>query len=594
MGLPGIARRHPWLVPAAIALAGVVVYLGTADGGFPLDDRVQVERNVYIRSLAGVPGLFSRATWPGYVYRPLPLLTYALTHAVVGLQPWLYHLTSILLHAAVAVLVFYCLRRVFDDRVAALAALLFAVHPVHVEAVASIANRTEMLVALFGLTGLLVVLPARDGRRRSGAGTAARVLLAALLFFAALLAKEHTLVFFPLLPLVLLARRDGATEQATRWRRLPGEAWPGMLALALGTAAYFAARSRVLSEVLVGAPIAPIDNWLVDVPALERIAHAFALLGRYVAILLIPHGLSADYSFGTTGVTEDLASPDSLLYLALAGAAVVVTLIGLFRPSRACLFFGGWFLASFAVTSNVLFPIGVLFADRLAYLPSVAVCALLAFLLVRIADAPIRRVAIAGVLLTFSALTVSYGEVWSDNRTLFAYELRSSPGSAWVHNGLGLDLLESGANEAARQQFLQALRIYPGHMAAAHGIALVAMREGDPVAARAWLDRALQINPRYTPSLNALGVLELREGRVDDAGRLFVQALNIDNRDLDARVGILAATLRRGNLAQATVMRDQLMAIDPSRADLRELSRDLDREVAGARASGPSHGGVSS
>lgn len=580
-------RRTRWLVAAALLVASVLVYAGTIDGGFPLDDRVQVERNVYIRNLGDASGIFTRATWPGYVYRPLPTFTYALTHAVVGLDPWLYHVTSILLHAVVAVLVFFCLRRVFDDRVAAIGALFFAVHPVHVEAIASIANRTELLVAVLALSALLIVLPPAEGRTRTRRALVARIALGALLYFAALLAKENTLVFFLLLPLVLLTRRDGAGDVAERWRRLPGEAWPGTLALALATAGYFAVRSRALTTIFVAAPIAPIDNWLVEAPALERILHAFALLGRYVAILLIPRGLSADYSYGTTGVTEDLTSPDSLLYAALATAAVAMTLVGLFRPSKACLFFGGWFLAAFAVTSNVVFPIGVVFADRLAYLPSIAMCALLAFLLVQVTDAGVRRATVAGVALTFAVLTVSYGEVWRDNRSLFRYELKSSPGSAWVHHGLAVELLESGAPEEARQHFLQALRIYPGHMAAAHGIALVELSEGNEPGARRWLARALDINPKFTPSLVALGSLELQNGRVDDAGRLFVRALNVDNRDLDARVGVLAATLRRGNLAQATAMRDQLMALDPSRADLRALSHDLDRQLEALRASSP-------
>lgn len=582
-----------WLVPAGIVLAGVLVYLGTLDAGFPLDDRVQVERNVYIRNIAAAPEIFTRVTWPGYVYRPLPTFTYALTHAAVGLSPWLYHATSVLLHALASVLVFVCLRRVFATTTAAVAALFFAVHPVHVEAVASIANRTELLVAVLGLAGLLVVLPPPLGARRSRVEVVGRVALAALLFLGALLTKEHTLAFFLLVPLVVLVRKDGASDTTTRWRVLPREAWPGVLALTLATASYFALRSRVITKIFVGAPIAPIDNFLVELPPLERIAHAFALLGRYVAILLIPRGLSPDYSLGTTGVTESLTSPDSLLYLALACATVGVLLVGLVRPSRACLFFGGWFLGAFAITANVLFPIGVLFADRLAYLPSVAVCALLAFMIAQVSDRPIRRAVTAGVALTFAALTISYGRVWHDNRSLFTYELATSPGSAWVHAGLGVELLEAGEDEPARTHFLEALRIYPGHMAAAHGVALVELSQGDEAEARVWLDRALAINPRYTPSLNTLGTLELGAGRVDDAGRLFVRALNVDNRDLDARVGVLAATLRRGNLAQATEMRDQLMALDPSRADLRELSRTLDRQLRDTRAHGPSREGAS-
>ena len=81
-----------------------------------------------------------------------------------------------------------------------------------------------------------------------------------------------------------------------------------------------------------------------------------------------------------------------------------------------------------------------------------------------------------------------------------------------------------------------------------------------------------------------LGTLELEDGRVDEAGQLFVRALNADGSRVQARVGLLAATLRRGNLAQAAAMRDELMALDASRADLRELSEEIDRRQAALRS----------
>lgn len=572
-------------IASAIAAASVLVYLGTLDAGYPLDDEIQVLNNAYIRSLDGALGIFARETWPGYVYRPLPTFTYALTYAVAGSNPWLYHLTSVLLHALAAVLVYFCLLRVFDDRVAGVGALLFAVHPAHVEAVASIANRTELLVAVCGVGGLLVALPSLDGRRWSRAETALRVLAAAVLFLGALLAKESAVTLYLLLPLLVLTQRCERPADAPWWRALLRGSWVGVAALLLATVTYAIARIHVLGTFVVEATIAPIDNWLVTVPALERMVRAFVLLGRYAAVLVAPFGLSADYSSETAGMARDLTTPQSLAFLVLACAAVVATVAGLVRGSRTALFVGGWFLASFAITSNVALPIGVVFADRLAYLPSVAVCALVAWALMQVASARLRTIATAAVVLVFASLTASYGEVWHDNRTLFLYELRTSPESAWVQAGLGNELLRTGAHDAARFRFEEALRIYPRHVHAAHGIALIALAQGDEAEGRTWLARALEFDQGFAPSLVVLGFLELDAGRVDDAGKLFARALSSDNASMVARVGILSATLRSGNLARAAAIRDALMAIDPTRPDVRALSDELDRQRAAAGAS---------
>lgn len=590
---PRAVAASPALVACGVALVAVLVHLGTLDGGYPLDDEIQVQNNVFIRSLAGALGIFGRETWPGYVYRPLPTFTYALTHAIAGDGPWLYHLTSVLLHAAAAVLAYLCVRRVLDDRVAALAGLLFAVHPAHVEAVASIANRTELLVAVCGLGGLLVVLPSSDGRTWCARETVARLAGGSALFLGALLSKESAATLYLLLPVLVATRReatllDRGVTSAQFWRGLWRDARLGVAALLAASAVYFSLRSRVLTRVLADSVIAPIDNWLVTLGPLDRMLRAVALLGRYVAMLLVPRGLSADYSSATHGMLRDLAAPDSLLYLLLALLLLGATLVGLWRGSRLWLFVGGWFFASFAITSNVAFPIGVVFADRLAYLPSVAICALLAWALLRLSSAPVRRAAIAGVVLVFAGLSMSYGEVWHDNRTLFLYELRTSPESAWVHAGLGNELLRAGAHDAARAEFLETLRIHPTHMHAAHGIALIELAEGDRVEGRAWLERALSFDAGFAPSLNALAALELEAGHVDRAGELYVRALNGDGSSVQARVGLLAATLRRGNLAQAAALRDELLALDRSLPDVRELSAELERRrsAAGAGAHG--------
>lgn len=579
---------RPWIGLALVALASVAVYLGCLGHGFVFDDQIQVERNLLIRDLGRSPEIFSRPTWPGYVYRPLPTFTYALTHAAFGLEPWAYHLTNVLLHAAIAVLLVLCLLELFDARLALVAGLLFAVHPVHVEAVASIANRTELLAALFALGGLYLLVFGAAGREGRGRGRRLlRLALAAASFFVALLAKESVIAFFLLVPLCLALKRRSSVLTRDGIARLARESLAPLAALAVATGAYFVVRQRVLGDVLFARDaISVVDNPMIVLPAGERLVRAWALLGRYVGLALLPLRGGADYSLGSVGLAEDLGAPDTRLYLALATGLAALTAWGVVRWRRPVAFFGLWFFAGFAVTANLLFPIGTVFADRLDYLPSLGVLGLVAWVLVRVPAAPLR-VALCTLLVgVLSIRTVEQGLLWRDNRTLFRHEVATSP-SGKAHTIYAEALSDAGALDAARAHFEEAIRIYPADANAQFGIALLELKRGRQDEGERWLAAALETDPRHVPSLLLLGRLTFRAGRVDDAARLFVRALNEENDSFDARLGILAACLERDNLRQAAELRAQLAALDPGHAELRVLSADLDRRLgASARSRG--------
>ena len=140
-------RLTPRGAAAAVAFAAVLPFVHTLGHGFAYDDGVEVVDNASIRTLDGIPRLFTQTAWSGAghavpAYRPVTTLTYALNHAVGGLHPLGYHLVNLLLHAGASVLLLVVLTRVALPLAAAtMAALLFAVHPAHVEAVANVAAR---------------------------------------------------------------------------------------------------------------------------------------------------------------------------------------------------------------------------------------------------------------------------------------------------------------------------------------------------------------------------------------------------------------------------------------------------------------------
>lgn len=568
--MAALSELRPRVVALGLALLSVSLYAGTLRFGFPLDDEVHVVRSLEVRDLGRSLGALAAPTWPGNLYRPLATVSYGLTYAVFGLDRVAYHATNVALNAGVAVLVYLCLLRLVGPSLALWAALLFALHPLHVEVVASIANRTELLASLAGLGAIALLLPARPDAPGAGAP---RIAGAVSLLLLALLAKESALVFVPLAVLCLWWLRSSG------WAALRRDV-PALLGLCLAIALYLGLRVLALGAVVPAeAEISPIDNPLVELPAGERTFRAVLLLGKYVALLVAPVSPSADYSLGTLGLSADPLSLESVLYGALVLAVVTTAVVGLARRHPLGLF-AAWFLAAFAVTANLAFPIGTVFADRLAYLPGLGICGLVAWGLLQIRSVPLRVVAGAALTLVFTLRTLSYAEAWRDTDAVFGYEIATSPESVKVQNGWAESLSRAGRLDEASRHFQRALAIYPGYTGAAMGLGVIALKRGDRGEAERWLARALEIDPVHVPTLVLLGRMALGQGRVDHAGKLFSRALSADNASFDARLGLLAASLAIDDLEAAGALQAALLELDPENPELLVLRHDLEGRLA--------------
>src|SRR6266404_4988933 len=324
--LPMLRPRDRWWL-AAVVVAAVLPYLDSLQGAFVFDDFGLVTQNPY--ASPGMPLLawFTRPSTSGSLYRPLTMVSYGL-NALLSPNPLSYHLMNVALHALAALAAFSLARSLLRSTPAAgVAALLFAVHPVHTEPVANIAGRSELLAGLFSLLALACFA------RATAAAAGKRLWSAASLaaFAAGLLSKESAFVTIALV--------------ALRW-------------LAVG--------ALTLAE-----PPPFIDNPLAHVALLARLATALVVLGEYGSVLAVPLRLSADDSFNQVPVVHSLADPrlvgTTAVILALALA------LGAARRRMPVLPFAALFFV-FALTSNVCFPIGTIKAERMLYLPSFSWC----------------------------------------------------------------------------------------------------------------------------------------------------------------------------------------------------------------------------
>ncbi|HSN93320.1 MAG TPA: tetratricopeptide repeat protein [Anaeromyxobacteraceae bacterium] len=553
---------------ALVLAAAAALYAPTLRHGFAFDDAPEVVQNEHVRSLSNLPAIFTSVAWagagePSPIYRPLTTATYALNHALHGLSPLGYHLGNVLLHAAASALVLaLALRLGMGAPAAALAALLFAVHPVHVEVVANVAGRKDALATVFVL---LAVLAHGAAARRGGA----LVLLPPLALAGALLSKESGLAALAILPArdLLLggeARRPGA-------RRRMAALYASHAAVAL---LYLFARRAVVGSLGVPLDLIPwAENPLAHAPAGERFLTAVAVLGRGLALQAFPWSLAPDYSFDAIPLVR---SPLDPRFLAAAAALLAIAAVAAktWRSRPLLAFCAAWYAAAIFPASNLAVPVGTTFGERLLYLPSVAFCLLAGEMGARAVAAGrarwVGRAAVAAAVAALSARTVAYAAVWSDEVSLFEAAVRAEPASAKAHDLLGAAYMEVGRPGEGVREIEEAVRILgrapvpPSDVRVKLGVAYE--RLGRLQDAEREYVRVLGDAPGHPDALWRLGVVRWGQGRRQEAVDLWERTLAVDPGHARAMSDLGIAAMQGGDEARAEALWTRATEMDPRAA----------------------------
>jgi Flp pilus assembly protein TadD len=562
-----VPAQPDWRRVLVIA-AAIGPYLNALTAGFAFDDGPVIRENPVITGPFDLWALLSAPSYPKNLYRPLTMLSYALNWHLTPDGPALFHAVNIALHAGVSVLVYRLGLALLRHRDAALvAALLFAVHPVHTEAVTGTVGRAELLAAFFGLLALRATLARRDGRRGGDA-------LAVLALTAAVLSKESALTIWLLIPLCRAAHAGGSLWPALA-RELRSGQW---LWFGLPVALLLVSRSVVIGSL--GLPTAPsaLDNVLAHVPTVVRIGTALAIVTDYASLLLMPLVLSADYSYAQAlplgtwwslrllcGVTLLLASLGSMLSWGRTRPALAVTV--------------AFPVVTLALTANVLFPIGTVKAERLLYLPSAGI-ALCAAALVHRARAGWRSrragILLAIVLVGYSVRTWVRNRDWTDNLTLFGASLQAAPRSAKVHHNLAVVLDRAGRDTEAAIHYREALRLYPPYDDAAFGLALQYARKGLTGGAIDWYRKTLAINSRHADANNNLCGALFVSADFAAAEQACRHALLFKPADANLLKVLGATMLERGEHERGVGVLRRALAVNPSDSDIRAMLARFD------------------
>jgi tetratricopeptide (TPR) repeat protein len=556
----GRALGGPRAWQAWVALVAVGLYARTLAFGWTFDDQMEVVRNTFVHSWDHLGRILTTTVWTGsgmetYLYRPLPLLTYVLNHAVSGLEAWSYHLVNILLHAGVSVLVFR-LGRLWRLPVlaAGIGALAFAVHPLHVEVVANVAGRKDLLAAGF-VQGM--VLSHRTAVSRGGW----RLAVPPALFGLAMLSKE-----VGIMGLALVLAQDLFLETDRRRffdrARVMGLYFGYLAALA----AFFLLRVRVTG--VLGVPDTFLfDNPLVDASGPVRVATSLMVLAMGWRLHVLPAPLSPDYSFNAIPVVDSAVDPR---FLAALAALALVAWLATRPPARATLapMALAWYLLAVLPASSLVVPVGTIFGERLLYLPSVAVCLVagagVLWLVRRRSGAATVGASLAVALL--SAQTLRYVGAWRDDVTLFGWAVTSVPESTKAHHKLGEELLRTGDLGGALRSLNQAVRIAPDNQFAIatlnQAVREVAEQYGSAVSAA---DPASPIS-EDPDILHVLGQMGRARGELEEAMGHWEAALRADASHAPTLGDLGAARLERADTMGAIELLRRAVQEDPSQA----------------------------
>ena len=531
-------------------------------------------------------------------WHPLTWLSHMLDAQLFGLNPGGHHLTSLLLHTANTLLLFILLKQMTAALWrSAFVAALFALHPLHVESVAWVSERKDVLSTFFFLLTLLAYAryvkrpaawilfktrqpksqtgePAATVRSRksgvrnpefgvqgSGAGSKERArrlwYLAALLFFALGLMSKPMLVTLPFLLLLLdywpLQRLEIKTPNLKLKTLLPLliEKLPFFALAAVSCLVTFAVQKNGGAMPMLG-----------DLPLSARVLNALASYALYLRKMIWPVDLAVYYPYSSAGLPELAA--ESLVVL--AGLSVLAFINLRKRPWLAVGWL--WYLGTLVPVIGIV-QVGLqAMADRYTYIPLIGIFIGITWGVADLATAwPRRKIALAAAALVVvgacGGLASFQVRQWKNSETLFRHALAVTTDNMIAHNQLGIALAAQGKNDEAAIHYAEAVRIQPHYLLALGNLGLSLVRQGKLEEGMGYCRTALALNPRFAKVHFNLGLALAIEGKFKEAASEFEAACQLDPGSVNFRIALAEALAKVGKTNEATGYFQEALKLQP-------------------------------
>lgn len=560
-----------------IALVAGAVYANSLNNRFAFDDVAIVQNNAHVKDLMWNT-IWTENYWPvtegvqpDALYRPITLWTYLVNEYFAPGAAWTFHLVNVLLHALVTVLVaLLAWRLIGDRRVAAVTGLIFAVHPLHTEAVANTVGRAELLAACWTLLALLIYLPSKP-LIEEGQGVVERRgwwhgWLVGACFFAAILCKETPVTLLLAIPLIDLWRYlqwgGGGRPGLVRWLGSRFVRYYVPLGVFFGI--YLALRINACGLMADNRVVHPIVNQLVKATFWERVVTPFALLAKYLSLTFWPVNLSADYSAPSIMPTANPLAPMPLIGILVCVLAGIVSARFWRRMPQLALVIGLFFV-SYLLVSNAI-RIGTIFGERLFYWPSAFVILLVAWAGVAAYQSGLQRRKVmtrcAASLLLLAAMAAMSMRTWvrntdwEDNIPLAIATGRDNPMSAKACHWAGSVLVFSGNPQHVAfgvELLKRALELYPEFSPPQWELAKYYGRKMELGQSLVHLCRAVRLEPGTHDTRVALASIRLDLANNDPGTYMGVLEKNLEENGSDetAHLALAIAYHAQGKYEQA-------------------------------------------
>lgn len=545
-------------------ILGLLLYVQTVSFEYTQDDAIVITDNMFTtKGVSGISGIFGNDTFYGYFkdksklklvsggrYRPLTPAMFAFEYGIVGANPWFSHLMNAVWYGILCFVLYLFLKTLFTPRLtkegaakaAFIAALIFAAHPLHTEAVANIKGRDEIIAALGAVAGLYFTLSGI-----SKGNSFKYFVLAAGSFLLGMLAKENVITMLAVVPFTIWWYQKSPSMNG--WRNILAIGVASILFLLIRTAIVGWSTGETPLELMNNPFLKLVNNRYVPFSFAEKSATIVYTMGKYLQLLLFPYPLTHDY-YPRQIPIMNWSDPGVIIsFLAWVGLLIVV--IKGWRARTWWAYGIIFYVCTMSVTSNILFPIGTNMSERFAFLPSIGFALIAGVAVYKLWSSSRSSFAIPLVLillLASSTWTLVRSQVWKSNTSLFTSDAKNSPNSAKLLNALGGDLVTRSEKEkdaTVKQKMLKDAQVYLNH--------------------------ALEIHPNYKLSYLLLGNCYYHSGDYQKAVEYFRHVLTIDPQYGEGRrnLGIALRELgkqqgeKNNNLAGAITLLDEAVTYLP-------------------------------
>ena len=531
---------------AALVVVTLLAYARVAGLGFvAFDDDRYVLRNEHVTEGLTARGI-AWAFTTGYEsnWHPVTWLSHMTDVTLFGLDPAGPHLVNLALHAASVALLFLALRRMTAPPwPSAAVAALFALHPLHVESVAWVAERKDVLSGLFAM---LTLLAYARWVGRGGRGTP----WGAVAFLAVGLMAKPMLVT---LPFVLLLLDSWPLRRPLGARRVVEKA-PLLALAALSSIVTFLAQQA-------GGAVKPLR----EVPLDLRLANAAIGCVRYLSKTVWPSDLAVFYPYPTAPYSAAEVSGAVALLLVVSAAVTIARRRGYLPVGWA------WFLGMLVPVIGIVQVGNQALADRYTYLPHIGLFLIAAWGTSDIVARwpALRTVAAVMTAIALVALGVATWRqvgVWKSSETLFSHAIAVTGPNAEMHYNLGTVLGASGREGEALEHYRRAVAIDPRHVQARVNLANLLLAEGRLAEAAAQYAEAVRIDPLFEVAVSNLAATLVKLGRPDEAMERYRELLRRDPASVAGQVGLANLLFAAGHLDEAASHYAEAVRIDPSQA----------------------------